>query len=259
MRRDLRAMGNKLAKYGRGPDTLVAHITPREAGLLKRLGGAGTTNPVTGLLEFRPGGPGNDPGAPGSASGVGGDPSGADPFGGGRGDFDAEAAAAQANAVAAAQADAQAAENAGIGGMSGAQAAGATANVNRPTMNQINRQRAYSEIAAKANPAAATAVGILGSMGLGIAAPGLGMATNALDQVGPSMAGMGGLSPFGAQGDEPVDPGGGEGPAPGIMGGGYGGLSDQPAMGLMDYSFAYTDPLTGQVANYGGGLLPWMA
>jgi hypothetical protein len=41
-----------LAGKGRGNDTLLAHITPREAEILKAAGGSGTTNPETGLLEF---------------------------------------------------------------------------------------------------------------------------------------------------------------------------------------------------------------
>ncbi len=41
-----------LDDYGRNGDTLVAHISPSEAALLKALGGAGTVNPTTGLLEF---------------------------------------------------------------------------------------------------------------------------------------------------------------------------------------------------------------
>jgi hypothetical protein len=41
-----------LASKGRGRDTLLAHITPREADILKAAGGSGTTNPETGLLEF---------------------------------------------------------------------------------------------------------------------------------------------------------------------------------------------------------------
>ncbi len=43
---------SSLAKEGRRGDTLLAHINPQEAALLKRLGGSGTRNPVTGLLEF---------------------------------------------------------------------------------------------------------------------------------------------------------------------------------------------------------------
>ena len=39
-------------RAGRGRDTILAHITPREAAMLKRRGGSGTINPQTGLLEF---------------------------------------------------------------------------------------------------------------------------------------------------------------------------------------------------------------
>lgn len=41
-----------LAQYGRFGDTMLAHITPEEAALLKARGGSGTINPVTGLPEF---------------------------------------------------------------------------------------------------------------------------------------------------------------------------------------------------------------
>ena len=37
---------------GRGNDTILAHINPREAKLLKKRGGSGKINPKTGLLEF---------------------------------------------------------------------------------------------------------------------------------------------------------------------------------------------------------------
>jgi len=39
-------------RAGRKGDSVLAHINPREARLLKALGGAGTINPKTGLLEF---------------------------------------------------------------------------------------------------------------------------------------------------------------------------------------------------------------
>lgn len=45
-------MAARLAQLGRGGDTLLAHITPREAAMLKRAGGSGTINPKTGLPEF---------------------------------------------------------------------------------------------------------------------------------------------------------------------------------------------------------------
>jgi hypothetical protein len=41
-----------LASRGRNGDTMLAHITPEEAALLKRRGGSGTINPETGLPEF---------------------------------------------------------------------------------------------------------------------------------------------------------------------------------------------------------------
>jgi len=43
-----------LGAKGRNGDSLVAHINPQEASLLKALGGSGTRNPRTGLLEFSP-------------------------------------------------------------------------------------------------------------------------------------------------------------------------------------------------------------
>jgi len=49
---DLASIAAMLASKGRGRDTLLAHITPREAEILKAAGGSGTTNPETGLLEF---------------------------------------------------------------------------------------------------------------------------------------------------------------------------------------------------------------
>ena len=42
----------RLASYGRNGDTMLAHINPQEAALLKSRGGAGTINPRTGLREF---------------------------------------------------------------------------------------------------------------------------------------------------------------------------------------------------------------
>lgn len=41
-----------LASQGRNGDTMLAHITPVEARLLKSMGGSGTINPRTGLPEF---------------------------------------------------------------------------------------------------------------------------------------------------------------------------------------------------------------
>ena len=49
---DAKSVALKLQRMGRGNDTILAHITPREARLLKARGGSGTRNPDTGLLEF---------------------------------------------------------------------------------------------------------------------------------------------------------------------------------------------------------------
>lgn len=48
---------NKIAKAGRNGDTMLAHINPQEAALLKSLGGSGTINPATGLNEYGYGNP----------------------------------------------------------------------------------------------------------------------------------------------------------------------------------------------------------
>jgi hypothetical protein len=53
---DLAALAKLLKSKGRGNDTMLAHITPKEAALLKRMGGSGTINPDTGLPEFDDGG-----------------------------------------------------------------------------------------------------------------------------------------------------------------------------------------------------------
>jgi hypothetical protein len=48
----LASVAQELASKGRGGDTMLAHINPEEAGILKALGGSGTINPKTGLPEF---------------------------------------------------------------------------------------------------------------------------------------------------------------------------------------------------------------
>ena len=45
----------RVAAAGRGGDTMLAHINPREASMLARMGGSGTVNPTTGLVEFKGG------------------------------------------------------------------------------------------------------------------------------------------------------------------------------------------------------------
>ena len=49
---NLAMIAKMLEKKGRANDTILAHITQREAEMLKERGGAGTVNPETGLLEF---------------------------------------------------------------------------------------------------------------------------------------------------------------------------------------------------------------
>lgn len=51
----LATAARRLEKAGRGGDTMLAHINPREAEMLKRMGGAGTVNPNTGLREYKGG------------------------------------------------------------------------------------------------------------------------------------------------------------------------------------------------------------
>jgi hypothetical protein len=48
----LRKLAKVLQGKGRRGDTILAHISPKEAKKLKKEGGAGTTNPETGLPEF---------------------------------------------------------------------------------------------------------------------------------------------------------------------------------------------------------------
>ena len=48
----LKPIAKAIASYGRNGDTMLAHITPAEARMLRRRGGSGTTNPDTGLPEF---------------------------------------------------------------------------------------------------------------------------------------------------------------------------------------------------------------
>tara|TARA_R110000851_G_scaffold223802_1_gene376647 strand:+ start:223 stop:1869 length:1647 start_codon:yes stop_codon:yes gene_type:complete len=49
----LTVAGRRLADQGQGGDSMLAHINPREAEVLRRMGGQGTTNPNTGLVEYK--------------------------------------------------------------------------------------------------------------------------------------------------------------------------------------------------------------
>ncbi len=48
----LKPMAAAMAQQGRYGDTMLAHISPREARMLRQMGGSGTINPNTGLPEF---------------------------------------------------------------------------------------------------------------------------------------------------------------------------------------------------------------
>ena len=50
---DKTLIAQEIARMGRGGDTMLAHINPHEAMVLRAMGGAGTTNPYTGLPEYR--------------------------------------------------------------------------------------------------------------------------------------------------------------------------------------------------------------
>ena len=71
-------LDNVLAAKGRGKDSMIAHLSPREAGILKAFGGSGKINPATGMLEFDDGDSdsdsdngGSDPGGVGGGSDAG--------------------------------------------------------------------------------------------------------------------------------------------------------------------------------------------
>ena len=74
-----RAALAQVAAQGRNGDTMLAHVNPAEAEMLKDKGGSGTINPSTGLPEFSEGGTGGDIGGgqfgggeKGAATGFGG-------------------------------------------------------------------------------------------------------------------------------------------------------------------------------------------
>lgn len=48
----IKDLAQNLQSMGRNGDTILAHIMPEEAAMLKRMGGSGTINPKTGLPEF---------------------------------------------------------------------------------------------------------------------------------------------------------------------------------------------------------------
>lgn len=73
-----KVMAKRLAEKGQSGDTILAHINPEEAAMLKKAGGSGSINPHTGLPSFRVDDDGPERGSTGSASSTGysGRPSG---------------------------------------------------------------------------------------------------------------------------------------------------------------------------------------
>ena len=57
---DLARLARVLQERGHGTDTILAHINPEEAQLLKEHGGSGAINPDTGLMQFDGDGGGGD-------------------------------------------------------------------------------------------------------------------------------------------------------------------------------------------------------
>jgi len=65
-------MAKRLAAKGHNGDTMLAHINPSEAQMLKQAGGSGRINPDTGLMSFEPGYGGLGAGATGNYGNSGG-------------------------------------------------------------------------------------------------------------------------------------------------------------------------------------------
>lgn len=51
-RKEATALGEKIADQGRNGDTMLVHASPFTMKLLQDIGGAGSFNPKTGMLEF---------------------------------------------------------------------------------------------------------------------------------------------------------------------------------------------------------------
>jgi hypothetical protein len=104
----IRDLADIVASHGRGTDSLLAHINPREAMMLKARGGSGVRNPKTGILEFDDGDWGDSGGGGAGGADAGGGGSGS------TGSFGGDAGAESADYADAT--DASAAEMAGASG-----------------------------------------------------------------------------------------------------------------------------------------------
>jgi hypothetical protein len=80
-------LDDELAAQGTGSDSLIAHISPKEAAMLRQAGGSGSINPRTGLMEFYDGGDGAGEGEAGDPGGTGGGDNGNGPGSGVGGDM----------------------------------------------------------------------------------------------------------------------------------------------------------------------------
>lgn len=118
-RRGMPRLSQILAGYGRRGDSMLAHVTPAEANLLKRRGGSGTTNPVTGLQEFYTGARGGQGGPKDRGPGaIGGGMGGAGGAAGARGGLGGVARGGQGSPKGTGPSAAQR-EGMGIGGLGG--------------------------------------------------------------------------------------------------------------------------------------------
>ena len=119
---EIRAILQELARLGINQDKIIAQITPKEAAILKSLGGSGEINPRTGLLSFDDGGGGGDGGG---GDGGGGDGGGGEGGGGEGGGGDAGGDAGGGDAGGEAGGEAGSGDDGGAGSASAGEGAGA--------------------------------------------------------------------------------------------------------------------------------------
>lgn len=196
-------MAAALAKYGRRGDTVLAHITPKEAMMLHKATDGGSINPKTGLLEFwdsDPGGAnagGMDSGvsSDGTSTGEGSAPDSGGGYGGGDGGpgyggmYDASPMGPAANSANAPTGQAM---SQGVGGYdyAGSPASwgqrAATGFFNFVNPFGINVQPNLDPRGTRSSNATFSPFGMLGGLaGLGMGVPGLGKLTG---MVGPQYA-----------------------------------------------------------------------
>jgi hypothetical protein len=172
-----RTIADFLASQGRHGDTMLAHINPEEAALLKARGGAGTINPNTGLPEYYDGSE-NDRGI-----GDGGGPSGSTRDSDSRDNEDKSSRAAQQREYAASMKQAGLQNLAGVGSDAYSKTLGSFRGENNTFVEKvldrvlpIDISREYNPLTKESyNPTgrvdygelAGSALGLVGGMGLG--------------------------------------------------------------------------------------------